>query len=94
MSSIAASISIAAGSISATGGSGAETGGSGAEIRRTRGSIVTAALRGLLLIMLLSEFSPLAPQLFGETMEALGVPGFTVNPERYCLLYKVICIDM
>lgn len=61
---------------------------------RTRGSIVTAALRGLLLIMLLSEFSPLAPQLFGETMEALGVPTFTVNPERYCLLYKVICIDM
>ena len=39
MSSIAASISIAAGSVSATGGSGAKTGGSGAESRRTRGSI-------------------------------------------------------
>lgn len=43
--------------------------------------------------LLISELQPLFPVMFKHFMEAAGVSGFTVNEGRYCLLYKLICID-
>lgn len=45
------------------------------------------------LTLLSLTLQPLAPQFFATVMEALGAREFTVNKERFCFLYKLICID-
>jgi hypothetical protein len=55
--------------------------------------IFNEVLSYIVIFSLLYDLLPLAPQLFAHTMEALGIPGFTVNPDRYCFLYEVICVD-
>lgn len=45
------------------------------------------------LTLLCLTLQPLAPQFFATVMEAFGAREFTVNKERFCLLYKLICID-
>ena len=61
---------------------------------RPRGNFLVWGLRGALLLMLISDLFPLVPEVFTGSMEALGISGYTVNPGRYCFLYKVICIEM
>ena len=55
--------------------------------------IFNEVLSYVVLMLLILDLLPIAPQLFAHVMEALGVPGFTVNPDRYCFLYEVLCID-
>ena len=47
----------------------------------------------LVLVLLLSDVSPIIPQAFDEFMELVGVPSYTVNPNRFCFLYKLLCVD-
>jgi len=56
--------------------------------------IFNEVLSYIVILSLMYDLLPLAPQLFAHIMEAFGVPGFTVNPDRYCFLYEVICVDM
>jgi hypothetical protein len=55
--------------------------------------IFNEVLSYVVMMLLVLDLLPIAPQLFAHVMEAFGVPGFTVNPDRYCFLYEVICID-
>ena len=52
-----------------------------------------AMLRFLCLFLLLNDFQPLGPQAFAAVMEAIGFNDFIVNQQRYCFLYKVLCVD-
>ena len=55
--------------------------------------IFNEVLSYVVMMLLVLDLLPIAPQLFAHIMEAFGVPGFTVNPDRYCFLYEVLCID-
>ena len=45
------------------------------------------------MIFLFLDFQPLGPQLFATLMEAVGARNFTTNKERFCILYKLLCVD-
>ena len=55
--------------------------------------VFNEVLSYVVMILLLLDLLPVVPQLFAHIMEAFGVPGFTVNPDRYCFLYEILCID-
>ena len=55
--------------------------------------VFNEVLSYVVMVLLLLDLLPIAPQLFAHVMEALGIPGLTVNPDRYCFLYEVLCID-
>lgn len=52
-----------------------------------------ALMRLACVMLLFRDFVPIAPQMFAATMEALGIHDFLVNKQRYCFLYKVLCVD-
>ena len=56
-------------------------------------SLLWTPFRIILALSLVADLLPYAPILFVNTMEALGVRAYTVNQDRYCLFYKLICID-
>ena len=56
-------------------------------------SLFKAVLANVVLGLLILDLSPVYAQSWAMLMEMLGIPGYTVNPDRYCLFYKLICID-
>jgi hypothetical protein len=62
--------------------------------RKKFGSDFTRRFSRLVAVgLLVGDLLPLFPVAFHHSMEALGSRNFTMNPDRYCLFYKLLCID-